>query len=419
MAKKKKSSPQNVVIGIIVLIALLVGAYFGVSYYKKDALASVNGEMIAKRDVEVQLAFYSDAAKEVTTKSEIMDQLITRKLLLQEAKKQGIDVTKEETQEFIEKELEELGMTYSVFLEELNETGISYNEALDSYRDQLILDKFIQQKTNVMEVSVTDEEVQEYYNKNKNLFVTPKLVRFSMITVADKELAKQIRDKAKKGEDFAKLAAQYGTSKEKERDGDYGYMSYEQIPPGLNQLIFNLEIGKIDPGLSSTPLGYHIVKVTDIINPETRTFEDVKGMIKKALELEEQKQNLDKYVDSLKESSKIEIYDEEYVSKISKEHLECLKKNIIDENSVVFYYSDERCPFCTSMRDIVVELEDQGLNFVKVKHTGPKLDDLQACFSDVVTGKVPQFICAKTKATIFGEMTEQELKDFALECYLG
>ncbi|MEM3126457.1 MAG: peptidyl-prolyl cis-trans isomerase [Candidatus Woesearchaeota archaeon] len=411
-----KKNYNIMILSVIFVIFLLALVYFTMSL-KHDVLASVNGEAITSRDVQVHLAFYPPSAMKTISKPQVMEELVRRKLLLQQARKENIQVSTKETNKFIIQKLQELDVPYSYFLNQLNESGITHDEAIKTYTEQLTLQKFIEQK-DFLNVNVTDDEVREYYNKNKNLFMTPKLVRFSMITVQDKTLAKEIRDRAKKGENFASLVKQYGTEKEKQSSGDYGYMTYEQIPMGLNQLIFNLDVGKIDPGLPSTPLGYHIVKVTDIINPEQRTFEDVKGMIKKALILNKQKENLDIYVTQLKQSSIVEIHDKEYEQKATTEHLKCLKENNIDENSVVFYFSDN-CSYCEKMEEIVFNLEDKGFNFVKVRHQGPKLDDLQACFSDIVTGKVPQFICASTKATIFGEQTEQQLKDFALECYLG
>ena len=94
----------------------------------------------------------------------------------------------------------------------------------------------------------------------------------------------------------------------------------------------------------------------------------------------------------------------------------CASENGLNKNSVLFIYSDS-CPHCTRMKPIVTELETEEYKFKWASVYDSEIKSiLNKCYSDVVAGGVPQFICAKNGQTIVGERSKEILKQFAESC---
>jgi len=94
----------------------------------------------------------------------------------------------------------------------------------------------------------------------------------------------------------------------------------------------------------------------------------------------------------------------------------CIDGYNIKADEVVFVHSTS-CPHCRSMMPIVEKLEKEGYEFYWAEGSDIEARKaISACFSDVLGGYVPQFICAGTKQEQTGAMTENQLKSFADSC---
>ena len=94
----------------------------------------------------------------------------------------------------------------------------------------------------------------------------------------------------------------------------------------------------------------------------------------------------------------------------------CAVKNGLRKDTVIFVYSNS-CPHCLNMQPIVSELELDGYNFEWASVSDSESKELlRECFSDVLAGGVPQFICAKNGEIIVGEKSKSILEDFVESC---
>jgi len=84
------------------------------------------------------------------------------------------------------------------------------------------------------------------------------------------------------------------------------------------------------------------------------------------------------------------------------------------EPSVVFVYS-RYCPHCRSMIPIIKELEQEGYSIYSAEGS-EQTELIQTCFSPLLSGYVPQFICPMTGSETTGEMSKEELKKFIESC---
>ncbi|NLC69036.1 MAG: hypothetical protein GX754_09730 [Clostridiaceae bacterium] len=163
--------------------------------------------------------------------------------------------------------------------------GITLDEFKKIYKDYLLRNKFF---SNEMEsITVSEEEVEEYYNRFPDAFKDSSFrmngqeavwARHILVATMDletgeklpedkiteaKKKAEELLERAKSGEDFAQLAKEYSEDTgSAEHGGDYvfgkGYMM-----PEFEDLSFSLEPGGVD--MTETDYGYHIIKVEEKI----------------------------------------------------------------------------------------------------------------------------------------------------------
>lgn len=86
-------------------------------------------------------------------------------------------------------------------------------------------------------------------------------VRASHILVKTEDEAKQLMEKIKEGESFAKLAKEHSQCPSGKKGGDLGYFSRQKMVPAFEKFCFKHKPGEM--GLVKTEFGWHIIKVTD------------------------------------------------------------------------------------------------------------------------------------------------------------
>ncbi|MEW6066703.1 MAG: peptidyl-prolyl cis-trans isomerase [Nitrospirota bacterium] len=274
---------------------------------KKEApyVAKVGNAKITQATLEQEIKKLPEFAQRIFEgeegKERFLNELIKKELLYQEALKQGIDKDGDYQRRIKE------------FQERLNEfkklTLIG-----------LLLEKKIEPKS-----QITDADVKGYYEKHEEEFAPLNRVRLSHILVKTEDEAKNILERLRKGEDFAKIAKKSSiepTSAKK--GGDTGYLSRDQITPEIRAIAARLKKGEVSEPIK-TELGYQIVKVTDKQTGKLMEFEKVKNSIMQRLVEERQKEAFDSYIEQLKKSYKVDI-NKEALSKLGIEKKEGITK---------------------------------------------------------------------------------------------
>lgn len=172
----------------------------------------------------------------------------------------------------------------------------------------------------MQDVSVSEEELREFYVKNKEQFLVPEQVRASHILIhmppdATKEEKMNARVKAdviierlRKGESFRNLAEKYSDdTASKEKGGDLGYIQKGRMAEAIQDVIFSLKPGQISEVIE-TKAGYDIVKIDDHKEARTKGFEEVKDSIKKQLTDERAKSKAEEFVKKASETAGLEIF---------------------------------------------------------------------------------------------------------------
>jgi peptidyl-prolyl cis-trans isomerase len=166
------------------------------------------------------------------------------------------------------------------------------------YEFESMKDNFISQyviKTVLNSVTVSEEEVRDFFETNKNAFGENESVSASHILVGDLSKAENLYEKIQNGEDFATLAKENSTCPSSANGGDLGYFGRGQMVKEFEDMAFSLEVGAVSKPVK-TQFGYHLILLNDKKSDKAKNFEDIKDELKESLFAKKQQ---DAYVEKI------------------------------------------------------------------------------------------------------------------------
>lgn len=158
---------------------------------------------------------------------------------------------------------------------------------------------------------IGDDELQSYYNQNKDKYQQKEQLRARHILVDTEEEAKAIQDELKAGKDFAELAKEKSKCPSGRRGGDLDWFGKGQMVPEFEKAAFSLEKGQVSD-IVKTSFGYHIIKLEDKKEAQQQPFEQVKSNIKSELMRKKFREKVSETEEKLKKELNVQIINEAY-----------------------------------------------------------------------------------------------------------
>lgn len=232
-------------------------------------IAEVNGVKIYQEDLFNLLAAMEDKARFNSKEglNVLADELVNQELLLQDAKENKLD----NEEEFV-KELE-----------------IVKNNMLKNYAMHKIFEK----------VSVSEDEIENYYQENKDTLFSPVTYTASHILLESEEMADKVLDQINEGLDFKQAAKKYSLDPTKDNGGSLGSFPKGVMVKEFQEGLDKLKIGEISKPIK-TQFGYHIIKLDNKVD-SSNTYDDIKDKVKSTYEMVKRQE---KYIDKIKDLTK-------------------------------------------------------------------------------------------------------------------
>lgn len=181
----------------------------------------------------------------------------------------------------------------------LYEAEPAFKAELAKLRDNLLI-SYAADKA-VASVTVSDNDAEDYYNQNKNRFMSEEGVNASHILVDSEEKALEILAKIKAGEvTFEQAAAENSTCPSKANGGSLGDFGRGQMVPEFDTAVFAMEVGEISEAPVKTQFGYHLIKLNAKNEAEEIPFAEIAPEIKNALLQEKQRAAYESKINQLK-----------------------------------------------------------------------------------------------------------------------
>ncbi len=253
-------------------------------------LVSVNGKPITQEEVDQELMQATQgrfnqvpADRQAAFRQQVLQQLIGKELIYDDAKKSGITKSAEYKREY--KKLE---------------ARMKKELAIQVWQKKL-LDS----------IKISNKELKDYYKKNIDEFREKESVHARHILVKTKAEAEKIiaqlkslsGDKLKAK--FIELAKKDSTGPSGKNGGDLGYFSKGQMVPAFNDKVFSMKKGTITTEPVKTQFGYHVIYLEDKKPSMTRSFDEVKAFIEQRLKMEKFKAVMKKKMDELQKKATI------------------------------------------------------------------------------------------------------------------
>jgi parvulin-like peptidyl-prolyl isomerase len=262
---------------------VVVAPLFGSS----DTLAKVNGVNITKEDVNefiklnqpVNLNLTYDKLKP-ENKKQIVNGLIDKELMVEAAKKAKV------------------------------EESPDFKKELESAKKALLVKFWLKKQFDDMIIS--DSEAKKFYEKVK---MSPEMVHARHILVKSEAEAKKIISQLSKlkgdalKKKFIELAKEKSIGPSGKMGGDLGYFTKDKMVPSFGAAAFSLKKGEITKKPVKTQFGWHIIYLEDKKPSKVIPFEKLKDKIIQTLKQQKFKMKIEKDLKAMRKKANIEILD--------------------------------------------------------------------------------------------------------------
>jgi peptidyl-prolyl cis-trans isomerase C len=287
MTRTSNGSSNAAVLCLVTLLSGVIGA--GILLLtgctpppEEGVVALVNGRPITQTEFEARWGELAEATKtryeKEGGKRRFLDELITRELLMQEARKLGLD------------------------------QNDAIRDRAQRYREQLILDELLKDRIKT-KIELSNEELDAFYEQHAQELLTPLKVRVSQMLLPNISAAKDLEKQINQGGHFAQFAQRYSIDeKSKAKGGDLGPYRKDLVVPEVDEVIQTLK-----PGFVSAPIktdaGYYLVMVSSLDTEIIQADVAVRERLRQELLNEKRRKRFDDVIVDIRAKATIRLKD--------------------------------------------------------------------------------------------------------------
>jgi foldase protein PrsA len=228
-------------------------------------------------------------------RDQVLGLLISFEWIEREAEDQGIKVTDAEVKKSFDEQKKQSFPKTADYEKFLKDSGQTNEDVLQRVRLDTLSQK-IRDKVTKGKDQVTDQQIEDYYNKNKAQFAQPERRDLSIVLTKKEAKAREAKAALESGESFKTVAKQYSIDDaSKAQGGKLPAVAKGQQEKAFDDAIFKAKKGKIE-GPVKTQFGWYVFRVDKVSKASQQTLAQAKTTIKQVLASQNQQKALDAFV---------------------------------------------------------------------------------------------------------------------------
>ncbi len=240
----------------------------------------VNGRPITQTEFEYRWAQLPESMqaryRQEGGKRKFLDDLIMRELLLQEARKRGLDQAPD------------------------------FRERMERFKEQVALDELMNQVVDGT-VEITNEELDSYYASHSADLLATGQIRAAQIVVETAPRARDLKRRLDQGGDFAKLARRYSIDqRSRANGGDLGPYRLGAAHPSVEAVLLTLRPGTVSEPIK-TDSGFYLIKVISRDPGEPLTGHALRERLRQELSAEKRRKRFEEFLSKLRTAATIRM----------------------------------------------------------------------------------------------------------------
>jgi len=216
---------------------------------------------------------------------QVLERLIIENIQLQIGERSGIRITDEELNQAIGTIAQRNGMSIEQFRAALAADGLSYTDARDQVRREMIISR-VRQRRVAERIQVTDQEVQNFLASDMGKMQLSEEFRLANILIpvteaaspediqAAERQARELYQQLQQGADFAQLAIARSASETALEGGEMGWRKAGQLPPPFDSMLSALSVGQVTEPMR-TPGGFIMIKLLEKRGGDSQVRDEV------------------------------------------------------------------------------------------------------------------------------------------------
>jgi peptidyl-prolyl cis-trans isomerase SurA len=242
--------------------------------------AVVNDGLVLRSELDVQMDAVTKRLREQKVelpaesvlKTQVLERLIVQEIEAQRAKRIGLTISDEQLNSALQDIAARNKIPFDQLPTALQAQGVDYKLYRESMRKELTLST-LRQRDVIAHINVSPHEMEQYLARQQNAATNDEFnvshILLSLPAAATPDQidqigrkAKDISERAAKGEDFGQLAIANSNSQTALDGGQLGWRKGSQLPQFILDLVTKMKPGDVSDPVR-TPSGFHIVKLTE------------------------------------------------------------------------------------------------------------------------------------------------------------
>jgi Parvulin-like peptidyl-prolyl isomerase len=252
----------------------------------------------------------------------VIEKLIEKKLLLQEAKKLKLQVSDQDVENAFQRVIANNKLTEEQFRKEIAAEGMSEKQYREGLHEQILHSKLINHAVRT-KIVIPESAALDYYNTH---YISMPDSEYHLLQIGcawgietkngiipSQDEARQKAEKAHslatQGKDFKDLAKEYSDLPSAADGGDLGHFQQDELAPYIRDVILSLKSGEVSR-ITETENAYHFFKILSIQDGQTvarEPFDTVKDQIREKLYQQALDQKFKDWLISIQEKAYIKV----------------------------------------------------------------------------------------------------------------